>query len=69
METPRVNLRFELSELLALQLLARKFNTDLGGIIRIGALALLTLDQMGVLKMERVVEGITKHLSGGDHVQ
>ncbi len=65
METPKVNLRFELSELLALQRLARKHSTDLGGILRVAALAVLALDARGALHIERVAEGITKHLSGG----
>jgi hypothetical protein len=65
MDTPKVNLRFELSELLALQQLATKHHTDLGGILRLSALAMLELDRRGALRMERIVEGITSHLSGG----
>lgn len=67
METPKVNLRFELSELLALQQLARKHHTDLGGIIRVASIALLELDRKGALQLTRVAEGITKHLSGGSN--
>lgn len=65
MEAPKVNLQFELSELLALQQLARKYSTDLGGLLRVSALAMLELDRRGALQMNRVAEGITKHLSGG----
>lgn len=62
MDAPKVNLRFELSELLALQQLARKHGTDLGGILRIAALAILELERRGDFHVERVVEGITNHL-------
>lgn len=65
MDAPKVNLRFELSELLALQRLAQKHATDLGGILRLAALAVLELDARGALRIERVAEGISKHLSGG----
>jgi len=69
MDAPKVNLRFELSELLALQRLAQKHHTDLGGILRLAALAVLELDRRGALSIERLVEGISKHITGGDHVQ
>ncbi len=65
MDIPKINLRFELSELLALHRLAQKHSTDLGGILRIAALAFLELESRGVLKIDRIVEGITNHLSGG----
>lgn len=68
MDAPKVNLRFELSELLALQRLARKNHTDLGGIIRVAALALLELDRRGALRIERLAEGISKHLSEASDV-
>lgn len=61
----KLRLRFDQSELLALQRLALKHATDLGGILRLAALAMLELDARGALRIERIAEGISKHLSGG----
>lgn len=65
METPHVHLRFELSELLALQQLAWKFNTDIGTLLRIGALALLEADRGGTLKIEKAMQAIDSFIPGG----
>ena len=51
MEGPKIHFNFEPSEYMALCVLAKKYNTDLGSILRIGGQMVLEADRRGFLKL------------------
>jgi len=51
MEGPKVRLVFEASELIALAELAKKWNTDIGSILRMGGRVILNAERQGLIKI------------------
>jgi hypothetical protein len=67
MELPKINLQFEASEYMALCELAQKNRTDVGSIIKIGALLLLEADRRGIFRLVPIDQAAQLLLPKGAH--